>query len=254
MSSVFTHRAPRVAKQVLSSPFVSCIFLRIISLRLLSLHVSKIVLHLRMLLLQCSLGLPNCLKVGQSIRFLLFLLELGLEVFCRDPVRIFFLLLRIYVLFGLLFHRLHVSLLFQTDFHEEFLLFSAIAEPLLVLLRAARGIDESLALGFFGLCPVSLFFDLFGEFVVDQRFLEFELLTLGICNLLLHTDLMSEVSLLEFLELADAEQFLLVPGKGLAHRLLVLVLLSVGGRSSVGVLHKPFGLAVADAKLDAPRR
>ena len=173
MSSVFTHRAPTVAKHVLSSPFVSCIFLRIISLRLLSLHVSKIVLHLCMLLLQCPLGLPHCLKVGQSIRFLLFLLELGLEVFCCDPLRIFLLLLRIDVFFGLLFHRLHVSLLFQTDFHEEFLLFSAIAEPLLVLLRAARGIDESLALGFFSLCPVSLFFDLFGEFVVDQRFLEF---------------------------------------------------------------------------------
>ena len=213
---------------------------------------SKIILHLRVLLLQCPLGLPNGLEVGQSILSLLFLLQLGLEVFRSDPFGILPLLHRIDVLSGLLFHRLHVSLLFQAYFHEEFLLLGAITEPLLVLLRSARGVHEGLALGFFSLCPVSLFFDLFGEFVVDKRFLEFEMLPLGICNLLLQTDLMSEVLLLEFLELADADQFLLVPCKGFAHRHLVLVLLSVGGPSSDGVLHK-IRLAVADAKLDAPR-
>ena len=79
--------------------------------------------------------------------------------------------------------------------------------------------------------------------------LEFKLLPLSICNLLLQANLMLEVLLLEFLELADPDQLLLMPRKSFAHRHLVLVLLSVVSLS----IHK-FRLAVAHTQLDTSWR
>ena len=59
---------------------------------------------------------------------------------------------------------------------------------------------------------------------MQLHLLELALILLCLHDLVRHRNLLQEVSLLELLDLADAEELLLVAGQGLSHGKLVLIL------------------------------
>ena len=84
---------------------------------------------------------------------------------------------------------------------------------------------------------------------------ELFLLFLSIDDLLLHLDLLVEVLLLEFSELAYAHEGLLVPGQRLAHRQLVLVLQGrLGSRAIAIATLATFNVDLTDGELSPSRR